>query len=179
MSHEGSKSGGLKSKLLHEFREMLLISAFFGLFFFSFATYKMYLLHQFRSEQFVYLTALLNTLVLAKVILIGDFVPWGKIFEHKPLLISSLYKAAFFALLIAAFHWIEEFVKSLFHGGGFMETLHETLHATSWPLLGLTVVSFCLLIPFFALWEIRRVMGDKPFTSLFVGKTRPKLTVSM
>jgi hypothetical protein len=178
MSQEESKPHGLVAKFKHEFQEMLLISAFFGLFFFSFATYKMYLLHQFRSAQFVYVTALLNTLVLAKVILLGGFVRMGKRMEHKPLLIGSLYKAAFFALLIAAFHWTEEFVKDVFRQGSFVDALHETLQATSWPLLGLAVISFCLLIPFFALWEIRRIMGDKQFTALFVGKTRPKLMVS-
>ena len=46
MAEEKSKSKSLKSKIKHEFQEMLLISAFFGLFFFSFATYKMYLLHR-------------------------------------------------------------------------------------------------------------------------------------
>ena len=98
--------------------------------------------------------------------------------DHKPLLVTSIYKAAFFALLVAAFHWIEEFVKDAFHNGGFADALRETLAATSWPLLGLVVICFCLFIPFFALWEIRRVMGDGPFSDLFVRQTRPKLTIS-
>jgi hypothetical protein len=178
MEQERSKLSRARSKFAHEFQEMLLISAFFGLFFFSFATYKMYLLHQFRSAQFFYVTALLNTLVLAKVILLGGLVPAGKAMEHRPLLISAIYKAAFFALLIAAFHWTEEFVKDAFHQRDFWNTLHETLQATSWPLLGLTVISFCLLIPFFALWEVRRVMGHGEFTDLFVRRTRPKITAS-
>src|SRR5277367_2333484 len=87
MTDEKSKSKSLKSKLKHEFEEMLLISAFFGLFFFAFATYKMYLLHEFRSAQFTYVTALINTLVLAKIILIGDFVRIGKVMEHRPLIV--------------------------------------------------------------------------------------------
>jgi hypothetical protein len=177
MASEESKPKGVVAKFKHEFQEMLLISAFFGLFFFSFATYKMYLLHQFGNAQFVYVSALVNTLVLAKVILLGGFVRVGKVLDHMPLLISSIYKAAFFALLVAAFHWIEEFVKEAFHSG-LADAFRETLEATSWPLLGLTVICFCLFIPFFALWEVRRVMGDGPFTDLFVRNTRPKLTVS-
>lgn len=178
MAEEDSKSHDFISKVKHEFNEMVLITAFFGLFFFSFATYKMFLLHQFRSAQFTYITALINTLVLAKVILLGGFVRVSKAMDHKPLLVSAIYKAAFFALFVAAFHWTEEFVKDIFHRGSFIDALHETLRATSWPLLGLTVICFCMFIPFFALWEIRRVMGDGPFSSLFVGKTRPRLTVS-
>src|SRR5271168_4855945 len=141
---ERFEAKGLKSKIIHEFQEMLLISAFFGLFFFAFATYKMYLLHQFRSAQFVYVTALINTLVLAKVILLGDFVRVSKRLDHRPLLISAIYKAAFFAVLVAAFHWVEEFVKEANHSRDFADTLHETLQATSWPLLGLMVICFCL-----------------------------------
>jgi hypothetical protein len=171
MASEESKPKGLKSKIKHEFEEMLLISAFFGLFFFAFATYKMYLLHQFRNAQFTYISALINTLVLAKVILLGGFVRAGKALDHKPLLITSI-------LLVAAFHWIEEFVKDAFHHGSLADSFRETLAATSWPLLGLAVICFCLFIPFFALWEIRRVMGDPEFSDLFVRKSRPKLTVS-
>jgi hypothetical protein len=178
MTVEKSKSNGLKSKIKHEFKEMLLISAFFGLFFFAFATYKMYLLHQFRSAQFVYVTALINTLVLAKVILLGSFVRVGKMRDHRPLFESAIYKAGFFAVLVAAFHWIEEFVKDAIHANSFVDALQETLNATSWPLLGLMVICFCLFIPFFALWEVRRVVGEEEFSELFLRRTRPKVTVS-
>jgi hypothetical protein len=178
MAEETSKSKSLKSKIIHEFQEMLLFSAFFGLFFFAFATYKMYLLHQFRSAQFVYVTALINTLVLAKVILLGDFVRVSKRLDHRPLLISAIYKAAFFAVLVAAFHWVEEFVKEAIHSRDFTGTLHETLQATSWPLLGLMVICFCLFIPFFSLREVRRVMGEEEFSELFLRRTRPKVAVS-
>jgi hypothetical protein len=177
MSEETAKQG-VKSKLAHEFKEMLLISAFFGLFFFSFATYKMYLLHQFGSADFSYVSALVNTLVLAKVVLLGGFLKAGKRMEHMPLLVSSIYKAAFFALLVGAFHWIEEFVKAAIHGAGVVDAFHETLQATSWPLLGLVVISFCMFIPFFALWEIRRVMGEQSFTDLFVRHKNATITVS-
>jgi hypothetical protein len=178
MAEEISKSKNLKSKLMHEFKEMLLISAFFGLFFFAFATYKMFLLHQFGSAQFVYVSALINTLVLAKVILLGDFVRFSKRMDHKPLIVSAIYKAAFFAVLVAAFHWVEEFVKEAIHSRNFTDTLHETLRATSWPLLGLTIICFCLFIPFFALWEVRRVTGEEEFSELFLRRTRPRFTVS-
>jgi hypothetical protein len=178
MAEEKSKSKSLKSKVKHEFQEMILISAFLGLFFFSFATYKMYLLHESRSAQFVYVTALINTLVVAKVILLGDFIRVGKMRDHRPLIESAIYKAAFFAALVAAFHWVEEFVKEAIHTRNFADTLHETLQATSWPLLGLMVICFCLFIPFFSLWEVRRVMGEEEFTELFLRRTRPKATVS-
>jgi hypothetical protein len=178
MEEERSKSKSLKSKIIHEFQEMLLISAFFGLFFFAFATYKMYLLHQFRSAQFVYVTAVINTLVLAKVILLGDFVRVSKRMDHRPLIISAIYKAAFFAVLVAAFHWVEEFVKEAIRSRNFADTLHETLQATSWPLLGLLVICFCLFIPFFSLREVRRIMGEEEFSELFLRRTRPKVTVS-
>ncbi len=177
MTEEKAKSS-IKSKLVHEFKEMLLISAFFGLFFFAFSTYKMYLLHQFRSAQFTYITALINTLVLAKVILLGGFVRVSKRWEHRPLILSALYKAVFFSLLVAAFHWVEEFVKDAFHDRSFVDAFQETLRATSWPLLGLAVICFCIFIPFFALWEVRRVMGEEEFTDLFLRRTRPKFKVS-
>ena len=83
------------------------------------------------------------------MILLGGFVSLGKRMEHRPLFVSAVYKAAFFAVLVAAFHWIEEFVKDAIHDHSFAETLHDTLQGTSWPLLGLMVICFCLFIPFF------------------------------
>jgi hypothetical protein len=178
MAEEKSKSKSLKSKIVHEFREMLLISAFFGLFFFSFASYKMYLLDQFRSAQFVYVTALINTLVLAKVILLGDFIRMGKRMDHRPLIFSAIYKAAFLAVLTAGFHWVVELVKEIIHSHSFVDAWAETLQRTSWALFGLMVICFCLFIPFFCLWEVRRVMGEEEFNELFLRRTRPKVTVS-
>jgi hypothetical protein len=168
----------MKSKVAHEMAEVLWVSAYLGLFFFAFATYKMLLLHEFRSAQFVYLTALINTLVLAKIVILGGFVRLGKVFEHRPLIISSIYKAGFFAILVAVFHFVEELVKDLIHDHRFVEALHHTARETAVQLAGLTVICFCLFIPFFALWEVRRVMGDAQFTDLFLRRTLPKLTLS-
>ncbi len=98
--------------------------------------------------------------------------------DHKPLIVSAIYKAAFFALLVAAFHWVEEFVKDAIHAHSFADALQGTLQGTSWPLLGLMVICFCLFIPFFCLWEVRRITGEEEFSELFLRRTRPKVTVS-
>jgi hypothetical protein len=178
VSEESSKATRVKDKILHELREVLVVSLFLGLFFFAFATYKMLLLHQFRSAQFIYLTALINTMVLAKVVLLGDFVPQGKVMEHRKLIISAVYKAAFFALLVAVFHFVEELVKDLIHNHSLADALRETVSDTWIQLAGLTIICFCLFIPFFCLWEIRRVMGKSQFYSLFVQRRDPVIKLS-
>jgi hypothetical protein len=178
VSAENPKSASLKSKAVHEIVEMFWVAAYFGLFFFAFATYKMLLLHQFRSARFIYVTALINTLVLAKVVLLGGFVPQGKLMEHRPLLISAIYKAGFYAILVAVFHFIEEMVKDVFRDHNLIDAFQQTLRETWIQLAGLTVICFCLFIPFFALWEVRRLMGEKAFTELFIRRKAISITVS-
>lgn len=178
MTEESSKPVGIKAKIIHELREVLVVSVFLGLFFFAFATYKMVLLRQFGSAQFIYVTALINTLVLAKVVLLGDFVPQGKVMEHRALIVSAVYKAAFFSILVAIFHFVEELVKDVIHDHALADAFRQTVTESWIQLVGLTVICFCLFIPFFCLWEIRRVMGESQFYKLFVKRRDPVVTLS-
>jgi hypothetical protein len=50
---------------------------------------------KFNVSYFAYGSALLNALVIAKVIFIGEYARLGKRHETKPLLLSATYKAFF------------------------------------------------------------------------------------
>jgi hypothetical protein len=70
-------------------REFLFVFLFVAPFFLSFEGYKMYLPHEPGSSLFKYGVALLNALVLSKVILIGELAGLGRYSEHKPLIIPQ------------------------------------------------------------------------------------------
>jgi len=124
----------------------------------------MLLLNDLHDSYFNYIAALINALVIAKVILIGEYARLGKKLEHKPLLPSSVYKALPFGLLVFAFHIVEDTVKGLQHGknmaGAFQDKRID-------DLLGRSLVIFCTFIPFFAFREMRRVLGEDKFQDLF------------
>ena len=163
MSSKNSKAD-LKQKAVHEFRQFVAISLYLAFFFCAVATYRMLLLNDFHDSYFNYLAGVINALVIAKVILIGEYAHLGKKYEHKPLLLSSAYKALLFGLLVFGFHIVEEAVKRLLHGEDMAGALHN-MHIND--LIGRALVTFCTFVPFFAFREVRRVLGEDKFQDLF------------
>lgn len=164
MNTENPKKATLKQKATHELREFAVISLYLAFFFCAIATHSVLLLNQFHVSYFVYSTALVNALVVAKVILIGEYAHLGKQNESKPLFQSALYKAFLFSLLVFAFHIIEEAIKRRWHGENFATAYHGIRVN---ELLARSVVVFCAFLPLFAFRELRRVMGEDNFSSLF------------
>jgi hypothetical protein len=164
MNAERSQKGGLKQKAVHEFQEFAGIFLYLAFFFCALATYSSILLERFNVSYFAYGSALLNALVIAKVILVGEYARLGKRHETKSLLLSATYKAFLFGLLVFAFHVIEEVVKRLISG--------ETVATASREvriddLLCRSLVVFCTFIPLFAFRELQRVLGEEDFRALF------------
>ena len=164
MDSENSQKATLKQKATHEFQEFAGIFLYLAFFFCSLATYSMLLLNKFHVSYYNYGEALINALVIAKVILIGEYAHLGKKHETKPLLLSATHKAFLFGLLVFAFHLVEEGVRLLIHG----ETVANALHQIRFDdLLSRCLVIFCTFIPLFAFRELQRVLGEDEFRSLF------------
>lgn len=163
-----------RRKIRHEFQELVVVSLLVVPFFVSFAAYRRLLLGAHESAFFDYGMAIVNALVLAKVILIGEIVGLGRRFENKPLIFSTIFKALVFAGFALLFHALEDIVHSLLHHQTFLGALHTLVVAESGGLL-LTraLIFFFAFIPFFALRELRRVVGEDEFRRLFVGKREP------
>ena len=156
----------------HEFAEYLWLLIYMAWFFWVFATYRMLILRDWQSAGYEYATGFVNALVLSKVVLIGQHARVGTRHEHRSLIISSIYKSFIFSVLVGVFHVIEDFIKELLHGKSLDEAIHE-LTSLNYPrLAALTVLVFCVFIPFFAVWETRRVLGAEEFDRLFLHRHR-------
>jgi len=153
----------VKQEAIHEFKKMLAIFLYLAFFFCAITTYRMLLLKDFTSLRFDYGFALINAFVFAKVILIGEYTHLGEELEGKPLILSSIYKALLFSLLVIAFHYFEEGFKRVLHGeniaGAFYEMGIDLLLARS-------LIIFSTLVPFFAFRELRRVLGEDTFNRI-------------
>lgn len=173
MSRESSQQTSLKQKMAHEARELLAIFLFLALFFEVFAAYRMLLSREFQVGYVSYAAAIISALILSKVIMLGEYAGLGKRHEQRPLIVSTLYKAFVFCLLAVAFHVLEEAVKALIHHKR-LAMAFEGLRLASgrYELLGHGLVLFCAFVPFFAIWEMRRVLGGPQLYDLFFRKKR-------
>jgi hypothetical protein len=163
----------LSQKVTHELAEFLWVFLFLAPFFLSFETYRIYLLHESGNKLFDYGTVLINALVLSKVILIGQAARLGHRSEKKPLIVSTIFKAVLFTVLYLIFHVLERTVNALFHGQSVLAALYAAFAVETGGSLVKALAMFLAFIPFFALLEIRRVMGEDQFHRLFLGGGQP------
>lgn len=160
---------GLKQKAMHEFAEFVGIFVYLAFFFGAVMTYRMLLLNDFRDSYINYSFSVINALVIAKVILIGEYTRLGKGIEDQPLLLSSLYKALLFGLLTFAFHFLEDGIKRVLHGQNIAAAFLD-IHLKL--VLAHSIVVFCTFIPLFGFRELRRVLGENKFNDLFFHRPR-------
>jgi len=170
MNAKNAQGMSLKQKATHELVQLVAIFLYLVFFFCALATYSMLLLREFSVSYFTYGFALINALVIAKVILIGEYAHLGKKHEAKPLLLAAIHKAFLFTLLVFAFHIVEELIRLLIHRENISTAFHEIRID---DLLGCTLVVFCTFIPLFAFRELQRVLGEEKFRALFFRTLAP------
>lgn len=159
-----SPKPSLKQRAKEELIDFGVISLYLAFFFCALTTYTMLLMRKYDADTLNYTFAIINALVIAKVILLGEIAHLGRRFEARPLFQSVLYKAFVYCLLVLAFHFAEEFVKRLIHGRPFGAVWYDIRVD---ELVARTIVVFCTFIPLFAFRELRRVLGTEKIYALF------------
>jgi len=155
-----------KQKIKHELREMLELSIYLASFFCAIEAYRMFLMSEYNVSYWDLGFVLINALVVTKVIMIGEYARLGRRYENKPLLVSAVWKAFIFGLLVFAFHIVEEGIKRLIHGSE-LATVSREIRFDQFAAR--SIVVFFTFIPLFAFRELRRVMGEDEFQSLIFG----------
>ena len=176
MTGKDPTAPSLKQRAKDELVDLLWIFLYLAFFFCALSAYATTVLRRYEIDYLNYSLALLNALIVAKVILLGEMAHVGTRLEARPLYQSVLYKSFVFSLLVFAFHLVEEFVKRLIHHGPSGAVLHD-IH---WDdLLSRSLVILCAFIPLFSVRELGRVMGHERLHKLFFqGGAAAKAAVS-
>ncbi len=170
MNETNKKPAGWKQRFAHELIEYWITFIYMAFFFGAFAWYQRLILAQYQISYLHYGVALVEALVLAKVVLIGDALRLGRGFEDKPLMVPTLYKALVFTVFVAAFGVLEHTVGGLVEGKGLGGGWAE-LASTGWyEVLARCLVVFVAFIPFFGFRELERVLPEGKIRALFVRK---------
>ena len=164
------KKATLKEKAAEEFRLMLLITAYLAAFFVAFLTYRRLISREFGVNAFHYGFALIEALVVAKVILIGKAMGLGKKTTGRALMVAAVRAAVIYAVLIGIFSILEHIVEGLIHHKTLAASIEEFWNQGIWEILGRALVLFVALIPFFALWELDRALGERKLLALLFRK---------
>jgi hypothetical protein len=176
MSSEDSEKTEVKQKLSHEVRELAWVFLYLALFLCALATYSTLLLEEFHVSYFAYGAALLNALIMSKIIMIGEYARIGRRIEGKPLIVTAAVKALLFSVLMAVFHVLEEVIKSVVHGHTVASAFRELVNGRLTEVLARNLVFFCALLPFFVSRELRRILGEDRFWALFFRRGASAMT---
>ncbi len=104
--------------------------------------------------------ALINALVLSKVLLVAEDLNFADQFKDRPLIYPVLYKAFAFALLFVAAHVGESILVGLWHGKSAADSFPPVGGGTLKGFFCVVALMFVALIPFFAFREVGRVIGE-------------------
>jgi hypothetical protein len=167
MSSPDKKKKSLKEKIFHEMAEYWINVCYLTLMFAAFTQYRRFVLAAHDITYTNYWVAVIEALILAKVIMIGDVLRLGRGLEQKPLIYPTLYKTVVFSLFVGVFTLIEHAIRGLWKGEGLTGGLVEFFGKGSHELLAGCLVIFVALIPFFAVKELGRVLGEEKIRALF------------
>jgi hypothetical protein len=170
MSNPDSKTDTLKEKLVHEFVEYWVNVVYLALVFAAFTQYRRFLLAAYDISYTNYWVAVIEALVMAKVIMIGAVLRLGRGLEDKPLIYPTLYKTVVFTIFVAVFKVIEHVIVGLWHGKGLTGDLIEFSEKGVLVVLANSLVLLAGFFPFFAVKELGRVLGREKIAALFFRK---------
>ena len=166
MNSLDKKKGNLKKKIFHELAEFWITVIYLTLMFAAFTEYRRLVLAAHDITYTNYWVAVIEALILAKVVMIGDALHLGRRLDQKPLIYSTLLKTVVFSLFVGAFTLIEHVIKGLWKGMGLTGGLVDFLGG-GYELLAGCLVIFVAFVPFFAFRELGRVVGEGRIWALF------------
>ena len=165
----GGRGRKLAERAVDEVRRFVVMFLYLWVLFGLFALHQMIILHQegmnFTTQGF----ALVNALVLAKVMLIAEDLRIGHWLRSRPLIYPILGESLIFTVVFICFHVVEHLVIGLFKG----ETLRESVPVIGGGglagLLSVAMIFFVALIPFFAFRNLSRELGADRLKGLLFG----------
>jgi len=167
MNNADKKKRDLKKKIVHEIGEYFINVCYLTLMFAAFTQYRRFLLAAHDITYTNYGVAVIEALILGKVIMIGEVIRLGRGLEQKPLIYPTLYKTFVFTVFVGVFKVIEHVLTGLWNGGGITAGLVELSEKWSHELLANSLVVFVAFIPFFAVKELEQVFGKDKLRALF------------
>jgi hypothetical protein len=173
MSSPAQKPGGLKDKVRHELIEYAFNVIYLAIVFAAFTVYRRLMLSAHDISYTNYGFALIEALILGKVIMIGGMFHLGRGLEDKPLIYPTLYKTVVFTIFCAVFTLAEHAIKGLASGDGVAGGLAKYAAQGYDVIIANSMVVFVALIPFFAMKELGRVMGREKIGKLFFRTRSP------
>jgi hypothetical protein len=174
MDNADDKSGSWRGRVRDELVEYGFNVIYLAVVFAAFTVYQRLVLAAHGITYTNYWVALIEALILGKVIMIGGLFHLGRGLEDKPLIYPTLYKTFVFTIFVAVFKVIEHAIRGLVTGEGIAAGFAAFAEKGFHIVLANSMVVFIALIPFFAVRELGRLFGGAKIGALFFRSRGPQ-----
>ena len=163
---------------LHEFRMVLPPTLFFLVGFNLILFTKRLILAQHMIEFAGFFIATMGALIVGKVVLVADKMPYLRRFDHAPLARPILFKTVVYTVLVFVARLLESFVHYLTEGGhlGGGAFFQHVLGEFSWSQFAATQMwIFVLFLIYVTASELNALVGDGELFKIFFTRRSSEL----
>lgn len=150
----------LKAKALEEMKKYAALTAYLWVLFFLLNMYRTLLLKENGIDPWTQSYAIVNALVFAKVLLLGEIIDLGASLRRRAFIWVVVGRNLLFTALLMAFHVVEEAIRALIKGEAVVSSVLLHLGGGSWS--GVWVYAgllYVMLLPISAFRELSFVLG--------------------
>lgn len=156
-----SKGSAIKERAIEELRRFTILFLYLWVLFGLFALDETVVARQHDLNLLPHGFALINALILAKVMLVTEGLDLARWLTGRPAAWTIVYESALLSALFICFHVLEEWAIGLFRGIGIAAGM-PSIGGGGWPgLLVVALILFVSLLPFFAFKNVTRAIGAK------------------
>lgn len=158
----------MRQRAYHEGKEFLVITFYLWVVFALLELNKSVILRAHHIDFVYHGIAFINALVLGKVILLGRKLHLAdNLLPNAPLIYPALLKSATFTFLLACFKILEDTAVGLYRRESFSQSVVD-IGGGNWKgIVSLASIVFVMLIPFFAVTELQRIVSEGELEQVF------------
>jgi hypothetical protein len=173
MVTEATTKAPLYQRVLHEFKELVLISLYLYIALGAVILLKAAVLHTQGIEFTPWGIAIAKALVLGKFMLLGEDMKIGGRTTTGPLIWPTLRKAFGLLVLLIIMTFIEEAVVGLFHSRSVAASLGELFGSRLQETLAGYLIMLVVLIPYCAFRVLDEALGEGRLARMFFVEREP------
>ena len=157
----------------HEVLEILPPTLFFFVAFNVITITKRLMLEQYGIEFFGFVTATVGALIVAKVVLLADNIPFINKYPGKPLIYNVVWKTVIYVLVALIVRWFEFLFPLWWKYRDLSAGRQASLEEISWPhFWAIHIWLVFLFFVYVSFRELARTLGEEKFIEIFLGIKR-------
>jgi hypothetical protein len=115
--------------------------------------------------------AIIAGLIIAKVMLIVDLLPFVDAFPNKPLVYNIAWKAPIYVAAVLAFRYVELLIHHVLRGAGLAAASHHAARPFTHPAFWASCIWITVLfLLFLTTRELSRALGKNKMRLMFLGR---------